>query len=290
MGSLDSSIRSAARATSSAYKRLPIRWRLAGGSAALTLVILCGFAVIVGVLTTRQIHEDFHRQVETSADRLQKDARLELRYTNDGNAVVRPIAGHARPRRPSTPLRTRRSASSPTDDSSATARRTRPDFGPPLARTAEIAGWRVETREIPVAELRAVVAAVRAPDLRGAGHRQPREGLPRLRRARRRPARAAGRPGHGAARDGADHRAHGGRAPDRAHARPVREDPARRGRGRGRRAGAHAGGDARLPRRGARRDRGRAGAPARVRRRRLARAAHAADVASSPTSSCSRRS
>ena len=50
-----SSIRSAARATFSAYRRLPIRWRLAGGSAALTLVILCGFAAIVGVLTTRQI-------------------------------------------------------------------------------------------------------------------------------------------------------------------------------------------------------------------------------------------
>ena len=40
-------MRSAARATSSAYRRLPIRWRLAGRSAALTLVILCGFAMIV---------------------------------------------------------------------------------------------------------------------------------------------------------------------------------------------------------------------------------------------------
>src|ERR671918_507058 len=65
-----SSIRSAARATYSAYKRQPIRWRLAGGSAALTLVILCGFAVIVGVLTTRRIEDDFHRQVAASADKL----------------------------------------------------------------------------------------------------------------------------------------------------------------------------------------------------------------------------
>jgi cell wall-associated NlpC family hydrolase len=40
VASLGSSIRSAARATSSAYRRLPIRWRLAGGSAVLTLVIL----------------------------------------------------------------------------------------------------------------------------------------------------------------------------------------------------------------------------------------------------------
>ena len=31
-------------------RHLPIRWRLAGGSAVLTLVILLGFAVAVGVL------------------------------------------------------------------------------------------------------------------------------------------------------------------------------------------------------------------------------------------------
>ena len=59
---------------------------------------------------------------------------------------------------------------------------------------------------------------------------------------------------------------------------PARADPAPGLRGRGRRAGAHAGVDARGARRGARRDRGDAHAPARVRRRRLARAAHAADL------------
>src|SRR3954452_15089600 len=70
VASLDSSIRSAARATYSAYKRQPIRWRLAGGSAALTLVILCGFAVIVGTLTTRAIYSDFNRETAANADRL----------------------------------------------------------------------------------------------------------------------------------------------------------------------------------------------------------------------------
>ena len=63
MLSRGSFIRFAARATSSArsaYGRVPIRWRLAGGSAALTLVILCGFAVIVGVLTTHRIRSDFN--------------------------------------------------------------------------------------------------------------------------------------------------------------------------------------------------------------------------------------
>src|SRR3954462_9195835 len=77
VGNLDSSIRSAARATYSAYKRQPIRWRLAGGSAALTLVILCGFAVIVGTLTTRAIYEDFNRETSAAADRLAS----QLNYT-----------------------------------------------------------------------------------------------------------------------------------------------------------------------------------------------------------------
>jgi two-component system, OmpR family, sensor kinase len=71
-----SSIRSAARATFSAPKRVPIRWRLAGGSALLTLVILCGFAGAVGTLTAGRIHSDFDTQVRGSADRLQ--ARLEV--------------------------------------------------------------------------------------------------------------------------------------------------------------------------------------------------------------------
>ena len=78
MANQGSFIRSAAQATSSAYKRLPIRWRLAGGSAALTLVILCGFAVIVGVLTTRRIQSDFNQQVAEAADQLAKQTDLRL--------------------------------------------------------------------------------------------------------------------------------------------------------------------------------------------------------------------
>jgi signal transduction histidine kinase len=60
VASLGSSIRSAARATYSAYRRVPIRWRLAGGSAALTFVILASFAAIVGVLTSRQVRTQFN--------------------------------------------------------------------------------------------------------------------------------------------------------------------------------------------------------------------------------------
>jgi two-component system OmpR family sensor kinase len=77
-------IRSAARATSSAYKRLPIRWRLAGGSALLTLVILLGFASIVGVLTTRSIRSDFDREVAAAADDLRKEVKPELAIDDEG--------------------------------------------------------------------------------------------------------------------------------------------------------------------------------------------------------------
>ncbi len=87
MESRGSSTRSAARATSSAlsagvgavgraYRRIPTRWRLAGGSAALTFVILCGFAIIVGLLTTRQIRIEFDDSVRETADYLQSRARV----------------------------------------------------------------------------------------------------------------------------------------------------------------------------------------------------------------------
>jgi two-component system, OmpR family, sensor kinase len=87
VASRGSSTRSAARATSSAlsaiaravgraYRRIPTRWRLAGGSAALTLVILCGFAVIVGLLTTRQIRIEFDDSVRDTANYLQSRARV----------------------------------------------------------------------------------------------------------------------------------------------------------------------------------------------------------------------
>src|SRR5687767_3602555 len=87
MASLDSSIRSAAQATSSAYRRLPIRWRLAGGSALLTLVILLGFAAIVGVLTTREIENDFNRQVADAANELERS--VEPRASFEPNGVIR---------------------------------------------------------------------------------------------------------------------------------------------------------------------------------------------------------
>jgi two-component system, OmpR family, sensor kinase len=84
MESPGSYIRSAARATFSAYRSLPIRWRLAGGSAALTFVILAGFASIVGVLTTRQVRQQFDNEVANAADQLKGELNHRLEFIGHG--------------------------------------------------------------------------------------------------------------------------------------------------------------------------------------------------------------
>ena len=146
MASLVSSTRSAARATYSAYKRQPIRWRLAGGSAALTLVILLGFAVIVGTLTTRAIYSDFNRQVASAADRLEQKLQYDYGgrdpktgkqtfnatvpldpYASSTNAAIRVVYPDGR-----------------RFDGSSNA----PSFGPPNPERKDVDGWRVETREL----------------------------------------------------------------------------------------------------------------------------------------------
>jgi signal transduction histidine kinase len=110
-------------------------------------VILCGFAVIVGVLTTRQIHEDFKREVETSADRIVRQAQLEMAFNRSGDRVVQSMPG-------SIDLADVASSTGAAirvitkDDYVGYATIDAPDFGPPLAPTAEIDGWRVETRNV----------------------------------------------------------------------------------------------------------------------------------------------
>jgi two-component system OmpR family sensor kinase len=61
-------------------RRLPIRWRLAGGSAVLTLVILLIFAVAVGVLTSRGIRDDFELRVSQGADEVRERVQRSMRF------------------------------------------------------------------------------------------------------------------------------------------------------------------------------------------------------------------
>jgi two-component system OmpR family sensor kinase len=146
VGSLDSSIRSAARATYSAYKRQPIRWRLAGGSAALTLVILCGFAVIVGTLTTRAIYDNFNRQIASTADRLSGQLSYTFNRYDDKNHVQYTPAGPNLDDVASTSNAAVRvvGANGMRLDSSYAA----PSFGKPVIGDEVIDGWRVSTRRV----------------------------------------------------------------------------------------------------------------------------------------------
>ncbi len=57
--------------------RFSIRWRLASISAALTFAILCGFALVIGGLTARQIRADFTKQVTAATEDFA--ARLSVR-------------------------------------------------------------------------------------------------------------------------------------------------------------------------------------------------------------------
>lgn len=139
-----SSIRSAAQATFSAPRQVPIRWRLAGGSALLTLVILCGFAGAVGGLTSQRLHEDFDREVRDAADLLREKITFnavvptplgydldgldpDLALYEDGSTVVRIVD------RQGILLESTEHTK---------------DFGPPRKFSAEEDGYRIETREL----------------------------------------------------------------------------------------------------------------------------------------------
>jgi signal transduction histidine kinase len=135
-----SSTRSAAQATSSAYSRLPIRWRLAGSAALLTLVILLGFAVAVGVFTNRQIHADFNERVSDAADSLAERSLLSLtaagpKCTKNIDALI--TAEKAKFRILS-------------GDDTVCASRQTPNLGKPRRRGTELAGYRVESRAISI--------------------------------------------------------------------------------------------------------------------------------------------
>jgi two-component system, OmpR family, sensor kinase len=84
VASLGSYTRSAARATYSGYRSIPIRWRLAGGSAALTFVILAGFATIVGTLTNRQVRMQFDDQQGSNVEQLYRGLNRKLRFVGAG--------------------------------------------------------------------------------------------------------------------------------------------------------------------------------------------------------------
>ena len=148
MGSPVSFIRSAARATFSAYRRLPIRWRLAGGSAALTLVILLGFAAIVGVLTARQIRLDFNDRVRGTADDLRE--RIIVRPGREPQCQSPDLEAYGGAENAEIRVLT-------LDGELICKTRGAPDLGFPRRASAERRGYRVESRLVPVPPLGSAV-------------------------------------------------------------------------------------------------------------------------------------
>jgi two-component system OmpR family sensor kinase len=140
VASLGSSIRSAAQGTSSAVRSLPIRWRLAGGSALLTFVILCGFAVVVGTLTTQRIRRDFDTSISRAAD----DLASRVTLTSDKNGNVRcdpPLDAYATTEH--AVIRLIR------DNGQVLCQTTgAPPLAPPLRTSIEVGGYRVESRAV----------------------------------------------------------------------------------------------------------------------------------------------
>jgi two-component system OmpR family sensor kinase len=142
-------IRSAARATFSAPRQVPIRWRLAGGSALLTLVILCGFAGAVGGLTSIRLHRDFDQEVQRAARVLAETVSYQApeadprtgEVTLSGlqpalddfmpgtGAIIRVVTGRG--------------------EELNHTRHTH-DFGLPRAKSTQVDGYRVETRQLPL--------------------------------------------------------------------------------------------------------------------------------------------
>ena len=248
MASLGSYIRSAARATFSAYRRVPIRWRLAGGSAALTLVILAGFAAIVGTLTSRQVRGQFNDEVRSAVDQLYTELNHKLRFVNgtlNCNRTTVHLSDYASAEQRPDPdllLRRRQPAVHPELDqgrqeqgrqAGKTTTLTPSLFpGAPqtTAGTFTQSGYRVAVRSLDVKPAGTVTLLYARP-LSDVDHTlAPGPGVPAAGRARRHHPGAAGRPGHRPAGDAPDRRADRRRARDRAHPRRQRPPAPPRGR------------------------------------------------------------
>ena len=152
MESLGSYTRSAARATYSAYRTVPVRWRLAGGSAALTFVILAAFAVIVALYTDSQVRKQFNSDVDSAATKLAHQTPVGMKPSGRGFACDVPLlrdfsnSGEAQIRIYDPDAATTLCSAPETNLS-----QSKPSFPPPLQpQVTEQLGYRVVVRQLHV--------------------------------------------------------------------------------------------------------------------------------------------
>jgi two-component system OmpR family sensor kinase len=125
-----------------ALNRIPIRWRLAVVSSALTFVILCGFAVAVGQLTASRVRSDFNNELAAAVDDLSDRFHIVNLNVDDGTFDV--AGPNLDIYAAGTRAQIRVLAISGTLKG---ATRGAPNFGLNVPRTARIGGFRIETRE-----------------------------------------------------------------------------------------------------------------------------------------------
>jgi two-component system, OmpR family, sensor kinase len=77
------------------YRRVPVRWRLGGGSAALTFVILASVAIVTDVLTDRQLSSSFHEQTSGALGRLSGELNAGFDSTTNQIACNFDLVGYA---------------------------------------------------------------------------------------------------------------------------------------------------------------------------------------------------
>jgi two-component system OmpR family sensor kinase len=123
--------------------RIPIRWRLALTSAALTCLILSGFGILVGQLTVARIRSDFNNELAAGVDELRDRIALSIDASTRTIVAVRPDLNlFAAPNHAVIRVLD--------EDGTILAQTTHaPNIGFPLPpRGGKVAGFRVESREV----------------------------------------------------------------------------------------------------------------------------------------------
>ena len=123
--------------------RIPIRWRLALTSAALTCLILSGFGILVGQLTVARIRSDFNNELAAGVDELRDRIALSIDASTRTIVAVRPDLNlFAAPNHAVIRVLD--------EDGTILAQTTgAPNIGFPLPpRGSKVAGFRVESREV----------------------------------------------------------------------------------------------------------------------------------------------
>jgi two-component system, OmpR family, sensor kinase len=141
----DSATHIAAR-LSAAFDRLPIRTRLAAVSALLTFVILCAFALAVGVITVHRIRADFNRQVTDRANELPAELRVSIGGFGRGIKTEPPLADFVAPAEHAVIRIFAPAGGAPLLAAPANA----PTLGEPSVVARTVNGYRVASRVLPL--------------------------------------------------------------------------------------------------------------------------------------------